>query len=163
MKSESLKRIINMFNNSDKDGDCQYVRIKKFNNSIFVSSYNKAAICGIVIPNEHCEDMMISKSKLSILKAISKEHGKDDVPNSEISEHAMVYDDPEKNITSVMQNAGEGNTFDFTINYKDLDKVFKSIKGKTTNLKFFLNPTRESALIVNEEGDVAALSFVSKG
>lgn len=164
MTPESLKRIIGMFNSTSKaEPDMGFVRIQNARTGMRVFTYGHQSVCNVFIPNETVgKDCMVSIEDKDFLTALHKKYKKTDVPVSEFLEIAVEYKQPKYQLDALMSETNSlQKESSFTVDFKELEKLYKSMKQKSNNIRIDVTTENGALMISNEEGDVSILSRVN--
>lgn len=156
MRSENLKLLIQCFASVPRDG---HILVRKCSGGAFITTYTTHTICNVMMNDEGWFDYTIRYSKLSMLKALQKEYKKDDTPDAEIMKLSESLPDELKDTNSVMEKAFKDKNQEFTINYKSLESVYKSMKKSSNILKLSISKNGCVAVVFNEEGDSSLIGL----
>ena len=163
MNPETLKKIIDLFTSISKvHADMEYVRIQNSVNGIRLFSYADAHICNVFIPNETTEsDCMVHYTQKDYLTALYKQYKKTEVPLGEFIEHTVEYTQPQVGVDNLMSSTNTAQKpASFTIDFKALERVYKSMKKSSNNIRIDVTEGKTPLLVSNEEGDISILSKI---
>lgn len=152
MKPENLKLLINSFSTID-----DFARLRKMPRGVLITTTTKTTVCNVFMEGESIKECVISKEKLDHLKALAKEYKKEDTPDDKIIALCdgyipMIID------TDQMMAETIGDT-SFSIDFKLLEKVYKTMKRNTNILKLDITKDRSVAIVSNEEGDLSLIGL----
>lgn len=162
MKPDSLKRIINAFSSSSTvEPDMEMVRLKRFSGGVRILSYSHGSVSNSIIDEMLPHDCMVHVSKKDYLSVLFKQYKKEDVPMSEFLKHVVEYKEPLYKVDDLMTNTAQAHKLSsFTIDFKELEKLYKSMKQKSNNIRIDVTEGSHPVIVCNEEGDVSILSKI---
>ena len=163
MKPQSIKKIIDMFASTHKGTeDMEYVRIQNSNGGIRIFTYSHESVCNVFIPDECTQsDCMIHLSKKGFLTELHKLNKKNDVLLGTFLELVVEYRKPAYKVDDLMSNTFNLNKVEsFSIDFKALERVYKSMKQASNNIRIDVSTGDNPLIISNEEGDISVLNKI---